>query len=356
MKKAIEFTHPVKKAIICKNVQSTTIVSHRNSTCIPIAGDVAIFKVLELGKHTRIQTESGRNALILPGDYIMAAFGNRYATGQIEGYVPSLPLDIYDILGQGGVVGRATSINSAYEEVGTTQVELVGYVVDENLEIINTQRIAGPLDAFQPPSPIKEHQVFLSLGTSMDSGKTSSAGFLSHGLFQAGKKSAYIKLTGTVYTKDKNFVKDYGAEFVCDFSEYGYPSTYMCSTEELLDLFQSLYHKALETNPDYVIIEIADGLLERETNALIAHEEFKKHIDGVLFSAGDSMSAIGGANHLVKLGYHLIGITGLMSASPLLVKEVNTHSAYPVLTREELMSADIHKFITQAQNKAKRLL
>ncbi len=332
----------IKVGIICKSVKEQKIRADINEKHIPIAGDVAIFRVLTLGKHTRIQTESGRNTVILPGDLIMGAFGSRYATSQIEGYVPNSYLESYDILGQGGVIGQAKSWHLNYDLVGTTKVELIGYVVNENGQVVNTIKNFEPLQTFDPISFLDSPKTILSLGTSMDSGKTSSAAFLAYGLKKAGKTVAFIKLTGTTYTKDKNFVEDYGAHDTIDFSDFGFPSTYMCETEVLLDLYQSLLTKMVNSvNPDYVIVEIADGLLERETNALLKHSAFKSQFQGAIFSASGSLSGIAGAKQLEDFGITVIGISGLVTTSPLLVEEIRQNSKYSVLLMEDLMSEKI---------------
>jgi len=337
----------IKKGIICKNVKDQKIRIDLNKKYIPKAGDVAVFRIMEIGKHTRIQTINGRNTYILPADLIMGAFGNRYATAQLEGYVPTSCLENYDILGQGAVIGQATSWNLKYEDIGPTIVELVGYVANTEGKITNTINIAEPLSSFNPVSFAHLPKVILSLGTSMDSGKTSSAGFLAHGLKKAGKTVSFIKLTGTTYTKDKTFVKDYGAHAVIDFSDFGFPSTYMCNINELLDLYQSLLNKVSTIFTDYVIVEIADGLLERETRALLYHVDFKQQFYGVLFSSTDSLSAIAGAQQLESIGYSVLGLTGLVTTSPLLVKEIQYHSKYKVLLREDLMSGGIINLIEE---------
>lgn len=336
----------IKKGVICKSVTAQKIRVDINEKYIPAAGDVAVFRVITLGKHTRIQTESGRNTLILPDDLIMGAFGTRYATSQIEGYVPKSYLESYDILGQGGVIGQAISWHLNYELVGTTKVELIGYVVNTDGQVVNTIKNFEPLLTFDPISFLDSPKVILSLGTSMDSGKTSSAAFLAHGLKKAGKTVAFIKLTGTTYTKDKNFVQDYGAHDSIDFSDFGFPSTYMCDTEVLLDLYQSLLAKMVNSvNPDYVIVEIADGLLERETNALLKHSAFKSQFQGTIFSASGSLSGIAGAKKLEDLGINIIGISGLVTTSPLLVDEIRQNSKYNVLLMEDLMSEKIIQII-----------
>ena len=336
-----------KKAIICKNVSSTFVNAEIIKTHIPKAGDVAIFRVGEIGKHTRIQTETGNLKYILPGDLIMAAFGNRYATGQLEGYVPDSYQETYHILGQGGAIGVMASIHEKLEDVGPTTLELVGYVVNEESRVINTKYFNYKNSLDNHLQIDTDNKIILSLGTSMDSGKTTSAAFLARGLKLAGKRVAYIKLTGTVHAKDKGMVSDFGAMLSIDFSYFGFPSTYMCPTEEILTLFDRLLKRVKTIHPDYILVEVADGLLQKETNGLIHEPRFRKKVDGVIFSSGDSISAIAGADLLSELGYNVLGLTGLFTRSPLLMNEVQQKSGYAVFNGENLMSENILETVLQ---------
>ena len=331
----------VKRSIICKNVNSAFLNKGIKKIYIPKAGDVAIFKIKEIGKHTNIQTVGETNRYILPGDLIMAAFGNRYATEQIEGYVPDTYHNTYHILGQGGAIGILKSIHEKFELVGPTTLALIGYIVDELGQVVNTKYLKSDTLANNGHLMNTRSKIILSLGTSMDSGKTTSAAFLAKGLKLAGKKVAFIKLTGTVYSKDKNMVSDYGADIALDFSDFGFPSTYMCSTDEILILFKKLLVQAKSIHPDYIIVEIADGLLQRETYALIHDERLGQQVAGVIFSSADSMSAISGADMLSQLGHKVIGVTGLFTRSPLLVEEVKAKSNHTVLAGVNLMSKEI---------------
>ncbi len=346
-------SNKIKKSIICKNVISTIINKQIKKTYVPKAGDVAIFKVKEIGKHTRIQSVGGNNKFILSGDLIMASFGNRYATGQIEGYVPKTYHSTYHILGQGGAIGVLKSIHSKFENIGLTTLNLVGYVVDESGHIVNTKYLNSAVLTNKTLALNPNPKVILSLGASMDSGKTTTAAFFARGLNLARKKVAYIKLTGTVYTKDRSMVRDYGAKVSVDFSDLGFPSTYMCSTLELLNLYNKLLEIVLPHNPDYIIVEIADGLLQRETSALIHNKNFMSDISGVIFSSADSMSAISGSDLLTKLECNVIGVSGLFTTSPLLVQEVEKQSNYTVLTGKDLMSKEIINTLENKLNLSK---
>ena len=220
----------IKKGMTCATVAFDHLISQE---ALPQndpfkAGDVALFEVLEIGKHTQIQS-LGRNLTITPGDRVMGVFGARYATNQFEGYVPDTLHEEYHILGGGGVMGIVESSHAKFEEEGPTRLKLIGMAADANGKVINTiDENAHKLRRFDGTAASKT-KVILSLGSSMDSGKTTTAAYLCHGFSQQRIKSAYIKLTGTAYPKDKNLAYDMGANVAVDFTKYGYPSTYLRS-------------------------------------------------------------------------------------------------------------------------------
>jgi hypothetical protein len=326
----------IKKAFVCRNITEYTLNTGINTTHHPEAGDVAIFEVLAIGKHSHIQGEQVRNTLILPGDQIMAAFGTRYATAQFEGYIPETAQPEYHILGAGGTVGIVHSTHARFVKAGPTTLRLVGYAVNNKGDVINTKKVcAGDMQRFNPTLPSLT-KVILSIGSSMDSGKTTSAAYLVHGIKKAGHSAAFIKLTGTIYTKDKDLAYDLGADAVADFGDMGFPSTYMCSRTELLNLYTTLLCKVMTENPDYVVIEIADGIFQRETAMLLEDASFMAGISAVLFSCGDSLSALQGLRSLSEMGIQPVALSGLFTASPLLIEEVKDRCTLPILTIEQL--------------------
>lgn len=340
----------IKKGIICKNVTHYNINRLNNRTYQPKAGDVAIFRVLKIGKHKAIQGETGKNYYIFPGDLIMGTFGNRYASNQFEGYVPEGYQEEYHILGQGGVIGKVTSMHAKMEAFGPTTLKLVGYATSGGSKVINTQYMMEDRISFEP-SRNRNYKVILSLGASMDSGKTTSAGYLCRGLRNAGHQVAYIKLTGTVYSKDKRFVKDCGAHKVVDFSNLGFPSTYMYELPEILDIFEGLSRKVEEIKPDYVVVEVADGLLQRETSMLLKNPAFRSIVDDVLLSCGDSLSVLSGLEILRSWGLEPFAISGLLNVAPLMVDEVQKNVSLPVLSLDDLMNRKVERHIFKRRPK-----
>ena len=342
--KIVHFSETPKRSIICKHIDEYQVRADINATYTPQPGDVALFRVKELGKHTAIQGTTGNRRYIFPGDIIMAGFGNRYATSQFEGYVPTAPVDEYHILGMGGAIGVLASMHDKFEDIGPTTLELLGYAVDKDGEVINTHFAPLTRHAFAH-DVTDEMTTVLSLGSGMDSGKTTTAAFLCRGLRSAGKRPAYIKLTGTVYTKDLRFATDCGAVAGIDFSHAGFPSTYMATLEELKDLYATLVRRVRSYKPDVVVIEIADGLFQRETRMLIEHRAFMDTIDHVIFSGEDSLSAIQGADILTRLDRPPIALSGKFTAAPLLRKEVEANTHLPVLDLEGLEHIGSHHLI-----------
>ena len=343
----------IKRTYICKDVNA-----HRIDATIPDgynakAGDVAVFEVLRIGKHKNVQGSSRRNITIMPGDFIMAAFGTRYATEQFEGYLPQRLDGELHILGAGGTVGELASMHYKFRDIGPTTLRFAGFAVDHYGHIINTKSIKRKLNVPFSGAAAAATKVILSLGSSMDSGKTTSAAYLVHGLKKAGFTVAYIKLTGTVYTKDADLANDLGADIVTDFGDFGFPSTYMCEEKELLDLYESTLAAVLVKKPDYVIMEIADGLYERETKLLLNCRQFVQTVESVIFSAGDSLAAINGVHTLNSWGLYPIALCGLFTASPLLTREVTENTNVPVYDLSRLSDGMIAaNLVAQLDKKA----
>ncbi len=337
----------IKKSLICREVKSFRLDQSIIRQYQPTIGDVAVFRVKRIGKHNAIQGQRGSNKYIFPGDRIMLAFGNRYASEQFEGYIPEQPQEVYHILGKGGCAGVVASMHQRMALRGPTELELEAYATDPHGKVINTRylnRSRVPFNTYEK----NNYRLILSLGTGMDSGKTTTAAYLARGLHDAGMRVAYVKLTGTVFSKDRAFVRDCGADLATDFSRLGYPSTYMLEEDELLDIVAGLLTEAETIHPDYVIAEIADGLLQRETAMLLRQPRFRHMVDHVLLSSGDSFSALAGLEELERLGMDASALCGAFTAAPLLVKEVQSRTDLPILTLDQLSDSSVTGYLRPA--------
>ncbi|WP_292536050.1 hypothetical protein [Mesorhizobium sp.] len=98
---------------------------------------------------------------------------------------------------------------------------------------------------------------------------------------------------------------------------------------------QHLLHSLAATGAEIAVLEVADGLFQSETAALAKSPEFRKLSGGVLFAAGDAMGAVAGCERLRELGYDVLGLSGLLTCSPLARREAGAANV-PVYGVKEL--------------------
>ena len=336
----------IKQTIATRGVEKYTLNSDNISTRTPKAGDVGLFQVVEVDRHSSMQCIDKRSHSIFNGDYILAVFGDRYATAQYEGYVPNEPKDIYHIIGACGVIGIVHSKNAAWDDYEPTTVKLIGYCCEDNGEVINTLFRNHQRSAFTGKVP-GDAKVILSIGSTMDSGKTTTAAHIARGLKTTGKQVVFIKLTGTVYTKDIDYVADCGADVAMDFSNLGFPSTFLIDKPTILDIYQTLLDELGKTNPAYIVMEIADGLFQRETSFLLEDKSFMDTIHNVVFSCGDSLSVMAGLQVLNEWNIQPCMVSGRFTMSPLLITEVQDRMNVPVHTIDKIMTGELNAIFEQ---------
>jgi len=97
---------------------------------------------------------------------------------------------------------------------------------------------------------------------------------------------------------------------------------------------------ATDSGADVVIVEVADGLYQRETSQLLHSDLFRQWVDAVIFAAPDAMSAVAGVAMVTAMDLPLLGISGAISASPLASSEAQQASGVAVLTIDMLCNPD----------------
>ncbi|MBC6995224.1 hypothetical protein QWY85_12410 [Neolewinella lacunae] len=308
---------------------------------IPWIGDVGLFRVMDSdGKY--MKTRDGGTCSLFTDDLIMAAYGARYATNQYEAYLPQLPTRHVELVGRGGVVAQVASKNHTHPGQAIP-LELLAFAVDAQGAVINTLQALTPFRG-----DTQGAKVLLSVGSSMDSGKTTTAAHLCGGLGRVGYKTAYIKLTGTAYPKDTIYCYDRGADYVTDFSQRGFTSTFQVGTPTLLSLYQELLDECVrQVKPDYIVVEIADGILQQETRELLQNSEFMHTVGGVVLSCGDSLGVLSGIEILKSWGIAPVLISGLFTASQLLMEEVRPLTKHPIFSIQELLAGNMLPLLAQ---------
>lgn len=299
----------------------------------PKVGDLIYAEVSELGHHQTLESRSARIHTLNVGTRAIFVFGHRYAPDQYEGVVPERYLDYIELFSRGGVAGEVKVQNQL---IGvTTKLKMLGYVCSPSGNVINTTDYV----LIAPRNRTRERQgakMILCIGTTMNSGKTHAAAACCYALSSMGKRVRAAKITGTASLKDILLMNDCGAEYVADFTYFGYPSTYQMEPERLLGMFHSFDMKYGNNNKNYLVVEFADGIFQRETAMLLQMPEVLNRIDKLVFCAPDSTAVYGGLNAL-KEKYGLVpdAISGLCSSAPLAIREIQQFTDIPILQSME---------------------
>ena len=324
-----ERTSRAKRAYTTRHVPLADATQLLVNEYKPQVGDLVLATVVKRMQHSHIQLPDGRRCLMNPGDEIIVCYGNRYAPDQFEAEIPG-DLSPCNLVAAGGIASLSLSSNNSMKSA--TEIAPQGVLANSDGTAINIKDYA--LQVTQ--APLRRPAVTVVLGTSMNAGKTTVAADIILGMSAQGLKVGAAKVTGTGAGGDVFRMQDCGARKVFDFTDCGYPTTYKVPVKNCIEIMQTLVTKLCEDNPDSIVIEVADGILQDETRGLVQSREFKELVDDVVFAAGDAMGALGGADWLTKQGLNVIGASGVITSSPLATREFQSNSALPVFTRLDL--------------------
>ncbi len=294
----------------------------------PEIGDVIYGKITRLGQHIELENKSGRIHRINEGSTAIFVFGNRYAPDYYEGVMPVTMTTKVDLLARSGIIGHVKVKNSSVSE--PTQVKILGYVCDSEGQVVNT-RDHSLIKPQQSKKKEERSKLILFIGTSMNSGKSTSATACCWALTSMGYDVRASKVTGTASLKDILHMQDAGASIINDFTSFGFPSTYLLDESEVVKIFNDLDLKYANNPKNYWAVELADGILQRETALLLKSPDVRSRIHKLIFAAHDTFGAIGGL-HTLKHEFGLVpdAISGVCSSSPLVLRELAEFTDIPV--------------------------
>jgi hypothetical protein len=304
----------------------------------PRPGDVVAAEVTGLGELEFLEDVHGRRARLYPGDVVLGAYGNRYATDFYEGYLP-VGRSAH-LLTAGGLVG---SVASTHARRGRpTELTVLGTVTDRTGSTLSLEQFAMPT----PPPATAALSTVVVVGSSMNAGKTTTAAGMVRGWSRAGLRAGAGKVTGSGSGKDRWMYLDAGAAAVADFLDFGMPSTFGYPLDRLRTTMVELRDTLVAQHADAVVLEIADGLLQQETRALAA--ELPGFADAVVLAVSDALGAVAGLGILSDLGVPVRAVSGLITASPLAAREAAAATGLQVLSPAELSAGAALDLLTTA--------
>lgn len=321
----------VKRAFTTRNVPLDAMSMLLTGYFKPQAGDLVLARVDAIGQHKTVHLSQGRKSALFEGDEILVCYGDRYAPDQFEAEVPQ-DLSPCHLVAAGGLAGWVRSQNTSLDI--PTEITPLGLVADHQGQRLNLHNWSLPVvDAV-------EHQptTLVVIGSAMNSGKTTVAAHLIRGLVAAGQQVSAGKVTGTGAGGDVWLMEDAGASQVLDFCDVGVASTYKINPLQLKQVFQSLINHLAANRPDFIVLEVADGLYQQETAHLLQANYFRQSIDGILFAARGAVDALGGITWLKERALNPLAVSGRVTTSPLARQEAAIATGLRVLTLEELSS------------------
>lgn len=311
------------------SVDSRVVTSWAKVDRAPSVGDLVFGRVLRVGEHDSLQDGQGHMHPIGCGSLAVLVYGTRYAPDFFEGRVPDRPVHEADLLSRSGVVGLLRTRNDIVRD--PTRIEILGHVLDEDGTPVNTREHAEPMSSEHVRPGHRLARMILHVGTSMNAGKTTSARACCTALTELGHSVRASKITGTASVNDIHAMQDAGAASVADFARLGHPSTYMLEEDELVGIFASLESYCARDPDGFWVVELADGILQRETAMLLQSPRLQSRINRMVLSAADALGALGGL-HVLREQFGLVpdAVSGRISSSPLALRELQDQVDIPV--------------------------
>ncbi len=303
-----------KQSYTARRIPREVMADLTDTTVTPKAGDLVLARIVEIGQHKNLQLGDGRRSRLFTGDEVLVCYGNRYAPDQFEAYVPE-DLAPCQLVAGGGIAAQVSSSSTRMAEA--TSIEPLGLVTDKEGKVLNLADYALP----SVPDPIADRPIIAVAGTAMNAGKTETVINLVKGLVRGGMNVGVAKVTGTGAGGDVWAAVDAGASPVLDFTDAGLPSTFNMPAECIEQNAINLVAHLLRSRADAIVIEIADGLYQEDTAALLSSSRFTDLLNGLIFAAGDAMGAAAGLSWLQTRELPVLGLSGAMTASPLAIRE-----------------------------------
>lgn len=296
----------------------------------PGHGDLVLATVLEIGQHRMLELRTSRRATLYPGDEIVVAYGARYAPDQFEAEMPE-DLGDCDLVAAGGVAATMRSRHTGMKS--PTRIAPVGLLATRGGQVLNVADGALPAPS---RSISRRTPTILVAGTSMNAGKTTTVASLVHGLTRAGIRVGACKITGTGAGGDRHMFADAGAAEVLDFTDLGLAATFRVPVPRLAKVAADMHDHLRARGVDAIVMEIADGVLQAETCALLGEPALTGRVDGAVFAAGDAAGALLGVARMRQCGQRVRAVSGLLTASPLGMREAQEGLDVPVYDTHDL--------------------
>ena len=260
-------------------------------------GDVIAARVKSVSpNYPFLEMPGGKEVALEESKVLLGVLGCRRALHGFSGGLPSRlkPAMSLHVLNKGGVIGQCTGFHRDLE--WPTEVEYLG-TVQRNGQPLNLRDFALPLIEEALP----EVPVVMVVGTCMDAGKTSVCKRLLEPLSERGFSINAGKVSGVASQRDLLAMDRHGAKETLSFVDFGFPST--THLESLVSVARSMVHYLSRSNPDFVLLELGDGIVgSYRVASLFEDEQLMSRCVFTILCANDLMGVWGALQWLTSTG------------------------------------------------------
>jgi|GEM_PF-2632968 len=305
-------------------------------------GDVVIVKLVK-AKGAHVKAIRGPNDEAFEpreGDFYLSCLTKRYAPKVMRSEIPEHPRkgDVLDVISRGGAV---SNITETVPGLVSMRAEFQGFVSSGGRKL-NIRDFSLPVAEVK-----KVPRLIFSIGVVEGCGKTTTNEYLTYGLVKKGYVVCVGKVTGQGNPHDVKLSEYRGAKKVHGIVDAGTPSTVGYSLKELEDVFMRVFSNLAKENPDFLIIEMADGVTQRETRMLLGSKLCRKYGGKYILSCQDPPGAYGGMRILrERYGVKPMFISGKGAISSMMrseIEELTGLKAFNPVTQPEEIAEHIEK-------------
>lgn len=295
-------------------------------------GDYAVCEVTATTPATMVELTTGRMTEVAVGDCMVGALGIRTATLESVGSWREIGRDLQlQAMTAAGLLGKVTSRSTFTNK----PIDLVyhGHVMRDGKKVCMEDFVpAVSSDQLNCP-------VLLLIGTSMSSGKTTSARVIIRRLKRMGLRVVGAKLTGAGRYRDILAMSDAGADAIFDFVDAGLPST-VCEEPVYLRALKHLLGRINEAKPDILVAEAGASPLELY-NGDAAVKQLRESVGCTVLCASDPYAVVG---VMKGFGFEPDLVAGVATSTSAGVDVIRKLAGTPALN---LLDVDSHKELDQ---------
>lgn len=321
-----------KHSVAARRVPLSDMRSLIISPTPPEAGDLVLARVERIGPMHSLQLTDGRRAALFVGNEIIVVYGHRCDGAHVDATVP-LTLDACELVADAGIAGQMHSPRHGANS--RTRIVPLGFITDSNGVTLNLERYRLP----SLPRAVQSPSVIAVVGATVTSGRTSIATWLIRGLVESGLHVGAARVTGT--GGDIKLMQEAGASPVLDITDAGLASTCRAGPATIERSVRLLMSHLSAAAVDVVVVEFADDLTQRETGVLITSREFAPLLTGVVYGESDAMRAKDGVAWLRDHDLHALCVASTATMSRAAIRDARDATGLPVLSLNELGSAEI---------------